>query len=150
MPERPPKPTSEEIAQYRREMEANRCTFQKVEVLPHNIGYIKLNSFPDPSVCRAKAAAAMASLNNADAIIFDLRDNRGGSATTVALLATYLFHHPTHLNDFYDRGANSTGESWTLPPIPGNKLSDKPAHVLHSATRFSAAEGFRYELKRLK
>src|SRR5260370_16218960 len=150
MPERPPKPTSEEIAQYRREMEANRCTFQKVEVLPHNIGYIKLNSFPDPSVCRAKAAAAMASLNNADAIIFDRRDNRGVSATTVALLATYLFDHPTHLNDFYDRGANSTEESWTLPPIPGNKMSDKPAYVLTSATSFSAAEGFSYDLKMVK
>src|SRR5260370_5500441 len=106
MPERPPRPTSEEIAQYRRGMEANRCTFQKVESLPHNIGYINRNSFPDPSVCRAKAAATMASLNNTDAIIFALRYHRGGSATTVPLLATYLFVPPPHLNDVYDPVAN--------------------------------------------
>src|SRR5260370_29306959 len=99
MPERPPKPTSEEIAQYRREMEANRCTFQKVEVLPHNIGYIKLNSFPDPSVCRAKSASAMASLNNANAIIFDLRDNSSGLGTSIPLLATYLLYLTTNLHD---------------------------------------------------
>jgi hypothetical protein len=150
MQERAPGPTPEEVAEYRREMVRSNCTFEKVKLLPHNIGYVKLNSFPDPSVCRAKAADVMASLNNVDAMIFDLRDNRGGSADMVALLATYLFDHPTHLNDFYDRGANSTEQSWTLPPVPGNKLSDKPAYVLTSATSFSAAEGFSYDLKMLK
>ena len=150
MPERSPGSTPEDIAEYRREMERSNCTFEKVEVLPHNIGYVKLNSFPDPSVCRAKAADVMASLNNVDAMIFDLRDNRGGSADMVALLATYLFDRPTHLNDFYDRGANSTEQSWTLPPAPGNKLSGKPVYVLTSATSFSAAEAFSYDLKMLK
>lgn len=150
IPERPPGPTPEDLAEYRREMERSNCTFEKVEVLPHNIGYVKLNSFPDPSVCRAKAADVMVSLNNVDAMIFDLRDNRGGSADMVALLATYLFDRPTHLNDFYDRGANSNEQSWTLPPIPGNKLSGKPAYVLTSASSFSAAEAFSYDLKMLK
>jgi C-terminal processing protease CtpA/Prc len=149
-PDPPPGPTPEEITQYRREMEGNNCTFEKVEILPHNVGYLKLNSFPDPSICRPIATAAMASLNHADAIIFDLRDNRGGSANMVALLATYLFHRPTHLNDFYNRGANATEQSWTLPPISGNRLADKPAYVLTSATSFSAAEAFSYDLKMLK
>jgi C-terminal processing protease CtpA/Prc len=92
----------------------------------------------------------MAKLNRADAIIFDLRDNPGGYANTVALVATYLFDRPTHLNDFYDRSQNSTEESWTLPPVPGNTLADKPVFVLTSSTTFSAAEGFSYDLKMLK
>jgi hypothetical protein len=92
----------------------------------------------------------MAKLNHADAIIFDLRDNPGGYANMVALVATYLFDRPTHLNDFYDRSKNSTEESWTLPPVPGNRLADKPAFVLTSSTTFSAAEGFSYDLKMLK
>src|SRR5437762_239531 len=121
----PPRPTPEETAQYRREMEANNCTFETVRILPHNIGYLKLNSFPDASICRRTATAAMASLNDADAIIFDLRDNPGGYANMVALLATYLFDQPTHLNDFYNRGANSTEQSWTLPPVAGNRLTDE-------------------------
>ncbi len=145
-----PAPTPEEVARYRKEMEQNNCTFEKVAILPHNIGYLKFNSFPDASICGPTAAAAMAKLNHADAIIFDLRDNPGGYSNMVALIATYLFDRPTHLNDFYNRSENSTEESWTLPPIPGNGLADKPAFVLTSSTTFSAAEGFSYDLKMLK
>jgi C-terminal processing protease CtpA/Prc len=79
-----------------------------------------------------------------------LRDNPGGYANMVALIATYLFDHPTHLNDFYNRSEDSTEQSWTDPPVPGNRLADKPAFVLTSVSTFSAAEGFSYDLKMLK
>lgn len=149
-PQNPAVPSPAEIARYRKEILGENCTFEKIEILPHNIGYLKLNAFPDASICGPTAKAAMAKLNHADAIIFDLRDNSGGYANMVALLATYLFDRPTHLNDFYDRAANSTEHSWTLPPVRGNKLADKPAFVLTSHTTFSAAEGFSYDLKILK
>jgi hypothetical protein len=149
-PENPPAPTSDDIARYRKEMKENHCTIETAKILPHNIGYLKFNAFPDATVCGKTVAAAMTSLNHADAIIFDLRDNRGGYANMVEFLATYFFDHPTHLNDFYDRSENSTEQSWTLPPVPGNRLADKPAFVLTSPTTFSAAEGFAYDLKMLK
>jgi Peptidase family S41/N-terminal domain of Peptidase_S41 in eukaryotic IRBP len=148
--ENPPAPATDEVAGYRKEMQHNNCTIETARILPHNIGYLKFNAFPDAVVCGKTVSAAMTSLNNADAIIFDLRDNRGGYANMVALLATYLFDHPTHLNDFYDRGENSTEQSWTLPPVPGNRLANKPAFVLTSTTTFSAAEGFSYDLKMLQ
>jgi len=148
--ENPPPPTPADVARYRREMQQNNCTFEKVETLPHNIGYLKFNTFPDAAICGPTAAAAMAKLNDADAIIFDLRDNPGGYANMVARIATYLFDRPTHLNDFYNRADNSTEQSWTLPPVPGNKLAGKPAFVLTSHTTFSAAEGFSYDLKMLR
>ena len=148
--ENPPAPTAEEVARYTKEMKQNNCTFERVAILPHNIGYLKFNSFPDASICGPTAAGAMAKINHADAIIFDLRDNPGGYANMVALIATYLFDRPTHLNDFYDRSQNSTEESWTLPPVPGNRLANKPAFVLTSSRTFSAAEGFSYDLKMLK
>jgi hypothetical protein len=143
-------PSNEEVALYRKEMERTNCSIEKLQILPHNIGYLKFNQFPDASICGTRVAAAMASLNHADAIIFDLRDNPGGYANMVALIATYLFDRPTHLNDFYDRGENSTEQSWTLPPVPGNRLADKPVFVLTSHSTFSAAEGFSYDLKMLK
>jgi retinol-binding protein 3 len=149
-PENPPAPTAKEVALYRKEMLKNNCTFETVKILPHNIGYVKFNEFPDAAVCGTTVATAMASLSHSDAIIFDLRDNRGGYSNTVALIATYLFEQPTHLNDFYNRGENSTEESWTLPPVPGNRLADKPAFVLTSPSTFSAAEAFSYDLKMLK
>jgi len=149
-PETPPAPTSEDVALYRKEMEQNNCTIETARTLPHNIGYLKFNAFPDADVCGHTVAAALNSLNHADAIIFDLRDNRGGYSNMVALIATYLFDHPTHLNDFYNRSENSTEQSWTLPPVPGNRLSDKPVFVLTSPATFSAAEAFAYDLKMLK
>jgi hypothetical protein len=149
IPPHPPRPSPEELARYREVMEQSNCRFESVKILPHNIGYLKFNAFPDPSVCGATARASMASLNHVDAIIFDLRDNGGGYASMVALLAAYLFDHPAHLNDFYDRGENSTEESWSLPPVPGNKLVDKPAFVLTSSATFSAAEAFSYDLRML-
>jgi hypothetical protein len=143
-------PTAQDLTPYRQNMAESNCTFERIEILPHNIGYLKFNSFPDTAVCGHTASAAMAKLNNADAIIFDLRDNPGGYANMVALIATYLFDRPTHLNDFYNRAENSTEESWTLPPIPGNKLVNKPAFILTSSTTFSAAEAFSYDLKMLE
>jgi hypothetical protein len=150
IPERTPGPPPELVVNYRKEMERSNCTFEKIMVLPHNIGYLKLNSFPDPAVCQQTAAAAMASLNHVDAIIFDLRDNHGGSPAMVALMASYLFDRPTHLNDMYNRRENSTHQSWTRPAIPGNTLAAKPAYVLVSASTFSGAEEFSYDLKMLK
>ena len=142
-----PEPTAEHLARYRKALEQDNCTFKKVEILPHNIGYLKLNAFPDPSVCRATATAAMASLNHADAIIFDLRDNRGGYSSMVSLIAAYLFDHPEYM---YDPRASPTPQSWTVSPVRGNRLADKPAYVLISGSTISAAEQFCYDLKMLK
>jgi hypothetical protein len=149
-PESPQPPSAADIAAYRKEMGRTNCQFEIVRVLPRNVGYLKFNSFPDAEICGPRAAAAMAKLNDVDAIIFDLRDNPGGYSNMVALIATYLFDRPAHLNDFYDRSENTTEESWTLAPVPGNKLADKPAFVLTSHMTFSAAEAFSYDLKMLK
>jgi len=140
-------PTAEELARYREAMEKQNCTFEKVEVLPSNIGYLKLNSFPDPSVCRQTATSAMSSVNHAEAIIFDLRDNRGGEPDMVALMAAYLFDHPEY---WYNPRENTTQKSWTSSPVPGNRLADKPVYILTSDKTFSAAEQFCYDLKMLK
>src|SRR5580658_4916611 len=147
----PPQPaeqqTPEELARYREEMKRMNCAFEKVETLPHNIGYLKLNFFPDRSVCEQTATAAMASLNHADALIVDLRDNRGGMPNMVALMASYFFDHPEY---FYNPRDNTTQQSWTHSPIPGNMLADKPVYVLTSSRTFSGAEQFCYNLKMLK
>jgi hypothetical protein len=147
LPNRPPGPTPEGRARYRASMEQQNCTFEKVEILPRNVGYLKLNSFPEPSICRPAATAAMASLNHVDAIIFDLRDNRGGYPSMVMLIAAYLFDHPEYM---YNPRENTTERSWTLSPVPGNRLADKPVYVLTSVRTFSGAEHFSYDLKMLK
>jgi hypothetical protein len=147
LPQHPTGPAPEGLARYREAMEQQDCTFERVEFLPHNIGYLKLNSFPDVSVCQQTAAAAMASLNHADAIILDLRDNHGGEPAMVALMAAYLFDHPEY---WYNPRENTTEQSWTHSPVPANRLADKPVYLLTSARTYSGAEQFSYDLKMLK
>ncbi len=147
LPDRPPGPTPERMARYRAAMEQQNCTFEKVEmILPHHIGYLKLNSFPDPSTCESRARAAMASLNDVSAIIFDLRENGGGYLSMVMLIAAYLFDHPEYM---YNPRENTTERSWTRSPVPGNRLADKPVFVLTSARTFSGAEHLSYNWKML-
>ena len=89
-------------------MLASNCGFDKVEIFPGNIGYVKFDAFMDADICGATVAAAMDFAAHTDALIFDLRDNGGGQPATVSLIASYLFDKPTHLNDLYDRHENST------------------------------------------
>ncbi len=145
--ENPPPATPEAAARFREIMKQQNCTFEKVQVLPDNIGYLKFDFFPDRSVCGAIAKGAMETLNNTDAIIFDLRDNRGGEPDMVQFMASYLFDHPEY---FFNPRENTSRNSWTQSPVPGNKLADKPAFVLISHTTGSGAEQFCYNLKMLK
>src|SRR5260370_19281796 len=92
----------------------------------------------------------MSFLANVDAIIFDLRENGGGAPKMVAMISSYLFDKPTHLNDLYNRKDDFATQYWTLPYVPGTMLADKPAFVLTSKSTFSGAEEFTYNLKNLK
>jgi hypothetical protein len=147
LPSGPPVQTPEGMARFRDAMLRQHCMIRKVEILPHDIGYLKLDFFPDDSICGADIREAMASLNHADAIIFDMRDNSGGFPDTVSLVASYLFDHPVYM--YGPRGA-PTVDSWTRSPVAGNNLADKPAYVLTSRTTWSGAEQFSYDLKMLK
>ncbi len=140
-------PTVVALAEYRSAMLRQNCMFEKIELLPDNIGYLKLNSFPDPAICSSIAKAAIARLNGANAIIFDLRDNMGGYPGMVEEIAAPLFDHPA---PWYDPREPSGAEPFIHSPVPGSKLADKPAYILTSSRTFSGAEQFAYNLKMLK
>ena len=56
-------------------------------------------------------------LSNADAIIFDLRQNGGGDPGMIQLLTscTCTGGRGVHLNNFYHRSTNDTSPNLTLP-----------------------------------
>jgi hypothetical protein len=135
----------------RKRLARANCAFETVQVLPGNIGYLRLNGFHDPRVCGDTAAAAMTFLGYSDALIVDLRGNRGGDPAMIAFVSSYLFDRPTHLNDFWERTGGTTQQWWTLAHVPGKRLDERvPVFVLTSAETFSGAEEFAYNLKNLK
>lgn len=131
-------------------LRAGNCGFEKAEHLRPNIGYLEFGFFGDPQICAPTASAAMNFLADSDALIFDLRDNTGGSGGMVEFIASYLFAARTHLGDNLRRADHLTTESWTLPYVPGRKFVDKPVFVLISRRTFSAGEGLSYVLRDLK
>lgn len=125
--------------------------FVKVEMLPGGIGYLKFNYFSGDPVAQKTASAAMNFLANSRALIFDLRDNGGGSPEMIAYLSSYLFDEPVHLNSFYNRPTDTTTETWTQKEVPGEKFSPEVlVFVLTSSHTFSGAEEFSYNLQNLK
>ena len=152
IPEQPPSatPSPDALVAMRKQMERGNCGFERVEILPGNVGYVKFNMFAPPDFCAPTAIAAMNFISNVDAVIFDLRGNGGGDPKMIALLCTYLFAEPTHLNDAWERRSGETQQYWTLSYVPGKRLDTQPVYVLTSKQTFSGAEEFSYDLQNLK
>ncbi|HTW47785.1 MAG TPA: S41 family peptidase [Acidobacteriaceae bacterium] len=146
----PHEPTADDRARMREQMLSDNCAFDKVEILPGNIGYVKFDGFMDADICGPTVAAAMAFVAHTDALIFDLRENGGGQPSMVSLIASYLFDQPTHLNDLYNRHENTTTQYWTLAWVPGERMTTQPVYVLTSHRTFSGGEEFTYDLKTQK
>jgi len=135
---------------FRTMLEHQNCTFSKLEILNHNIGYIKFGAFPDPDICGPTVVAAMNFLAYTDALIFDLRENHGGDPSMVDFMVSYLFKKPTHINDLTNRHDNETHQYWTQPWVPGPRYVDQPVYVLTSHETFSGGEEFTFDLKTQK
>ncbi|HVS03888.1 MAG TPA: S41 family peptidase [Thermoanaerobaculia bacterium] len=128
----------------------NYC-FRRLEQLEGNVGYLRLDCFAPADLGGATATAAMGFLAGSDALIFDLRNNGGGSPSMIQLLTSYLLPgEPTHLNSFYIRREDTTQQFWTQAWVPGPRLAEVPMFVLTSSRTFSAAEEFTYNLKSLE
>jgi len=144
------RPSRAEIEAWREQVARSGFGIDKVEPLPGNVGYIKLTRFgPSPFVGSAYTAA-MALMDGTDALILDLRSNKGGSSESVAYLMSHFFPQGDmrHLNDMVFRGSNSTEQTWTVGAV--GQRYDKPVYVLVSPRTFSAAEECAYDFQTQK
>ncbi len=134
--------------------------FNAIELLPGNVGYVRMSMFADFDTkltgakippARAAGEAALTLLQNADAVIFDLRQNHGGSPAMIDLLLSGFFgNKAVLLNKFYDRESDRTTEFTTLSNYAGRRRPDVPVFVLISGGTASAAEEFAYDIKTQK
>lgn len=144
-------PTPEEEIRRQRFATSVNFGFEKVERLAGNVGYLRLDGFMPKTVAAETATAAMTYLAHTDALIVDLRYNRGGDPSMVSFLASYFFGPDSvHLNDLCWREGNRTQQFWTLSTLPGRRYTNRPVYLLTSGRTFSAGEEFAYDLQSLK
>jgi C-terminal processing protease CtpA/Prc len=122
--------------------------FDGLERLSGNVGYMRLRTFEEPGKTGEVIAAAMSFLSRTDAMIIDLRYNKGGYGETVALLASYFLPDASALSE--SRSKEGVKQKWSATFVPGAKYLDKPVYVLMSQKTFSAPESFAYDLQALK
>lgn len=116
--------------------------FRSLQQKPGNVFCIELERFLDPGMAGDTAVAAMNFVANAEAIIIDLRSNRGGDPRMVQFLASYFLESPVQLTGLYWRSIDGINQSWTLPHVQGKRLLHTDLYILTSRSTFSAAEAF--------
>lgn len=126
----------------------NNFAFERVEVLPGNIGYLKFNKFYHTDDAKKVLDHAFAFLSSTDAIIIDLSDNKGGSPMLVEHMASHFFTDKTHLWTVYDRDNAVFNTGFTEPGIGVKHFkANLGLYLITSANTASAAESFAYALK---
>jgi len=121
---------------------------QKVEVLPGNVGYLRLTGFYQPQEAREAIAASMAFLSHADALIIDLRDHGGGSSETVALFTSYLLDSPgTPLFEIAHRSQATPDQYLTESGALPHRNGTRPIFLLTSPRTSSGGEAVAFLLQ---
>jgi C-terminal processing protease CtpA/Prc len=142
--------TSEEDwhAAWREQQRTTNYGLAKVERLQGNIGLIDLRVVTDPAIGGRAIAAAFELVSQTDALILDLRRNRGGSPQGVAMWCSYFFpDDQIHLSDIFDAVEGRTRQFWTWRWLPGERYLDRPVWVLVSGDTFSGGEELAYNLR---
>ncbi|MGZ8939375.1 MAG: S41 family peptidase, partial [Limisphaerales bacterium] len=127
--------------------------FDKVEVLPGNIGYLSFTYFGDPEVGAPKMAAAMQFLGDTSALIIDLRRNGGARHLALMDLLTRYLVADTNIVTAKINWRGDAPDFIKNPlvlPVTAPRYLDKPVYILTSHSTFSGAEGFAYNLQAMK
>ncbi|MFF3014700.1 S41 family peptidase [Streptomyces sp. NPDC057939] len=134
----------------RRDFDTTLGGVPRVQLLDGEVAVLELAPMLFPLDWAAEPlAAALTLVSRAQALIIDLRTNRGGDPDTVAFVCSYLLDERTHLNTMHWRSRDSE-QSWSLPHVPGARFGgSKPLYVLSGENTFSAAEELAYDLQQL-
>jgi retinol-binding protein 3 len=123
-----------------------RNGFGDVAILAGNVAYVEIFNFNSVRRYGAEVDSNMTSLNTADAVIFDVQQNSGGSPEMVAHVVSWLLDGGQPLMEFRHRRESASDTTWTRDRVPGSRLTHVPVAVLVSGSTISAAEEFAYDL----
>ena len=120
---------------------------RKVEILEGNVGYIQLSKIPALATAQQIVDAAFTLINNTDALILDVRSNRGGVGGFIPYFMSYLFPSDSMLLYRREMTAwDSISYHHTYKQLAGPRF-DKPVFVLIDAGTGSAATNLAYTLQ---
>ncbi len=123
----------------------------RVDVLPGNVGYMEMTGFSSDAGAREVIVAALRYLETTDAIILDLRRNRGGDGGFVNFLISHFTGPDTIASvTVKSRGQGRARTRYTLASVPGPRRVDVPLYVLTSRGTGSAAEDCAFVLQNMK
>ena len=123
----------------------------RVDVLPGNIGYMEINGFSSDAGARDAIVGALTYLQTTDAMIIDLRRNRGGDGNLVNFLISHFTGPDTLASvNVKVRAGGRSFTRYTLATVPGPRRPDVPLYVLTSRATGSAGEDCAFVLKNLK
>ncbi len=124
--------------------------FGQVVVGADGIALVEMSRFVWDAMAQARGKEVMSSIQDAEALVFDLRGNGGGDGDMVDLIESYLFAEPTHIMSSVRRakdGSETTVESWTTTNSLSSKMAKIPVFILIDVVTGSAAEAFAFGLK---
>jgi hypothetical protein len=125
--------------------------FQRVALLPGNIGYMAVSQFAKVTEeSKTVIASAFEFIAYSEAVIIDVRSNTGGEPKMVHELLSYFFDQPVLASITYDREMDRTSKNYVLQTVKGKKVPGKKLYILTSGNTFSAGEAFAYFMKNLK
>ncbi len=124
------------------------------EVLPNNIGYLKINNFVDTREFRPKFDSIYYLILQTDGLIIDVRENFGGATQithyvlkhfTTGIIRTVNWKSPMYIAAHKAWGmARDTlrVEGQDIEPFKDRTIYTKPVNVLADESSFSGAEDF--------
>jgi retinol-binding protein 3 len=130
----------------------NNFGFKKIEILPGNLGYVRMDEFYGGDIPAAKPTmtSSFQFLKNTQAIIIDLRYNGGGSPISASQIQSYFFDQKMHMLDVLEPANNKTYELFADPANADGIMLNMPVYILTSKNTASGAEGFSYDLQSVK
>lgn len=130
----------------------NNFGLKKLEILPGNIGYVRLDEFYGGDIPAAKPTmtSTFQFLKNTQAIIIDLRYNGGGGPMAVSQIQSYFFDQKMHMLNVLEPANNKTYELFADPANADGLMLKMPVYILTSKNTASGAESFAYDLQSVK
>lgn len=127
----------------------------EVKYMEGNVGYFDFRYFGGSEQSFAQIDMVMEQLEQADAMIIDLRQNGGGSPKMVQYICSYFFKEKVLLNSIYTRqnkrlNLKDHTETLEVIDVKGKKRPNIPVFILTSSRTFSAAEDLSYTMQSYK